>query len=92
MLQTRYYNVGGREQGKYLVQTRSQAKSRCIISPQVHGIDKGKDQYIRPEKQVIKLVETPETKSIIQYKPRIGQGRAGKNEKKHLISCILTAW
>ena len=26
MLQTRYYNIGERQQGKYLVQTRSQTK------------------------------------------------------------------
>ena len=31
VLHTRYYNVGEREPGKYLVQTRSQAKSKGII-------------------------------------------------------------
>ena len=40
MIHTRYYNIGEREQGKYLVQTRSQAKSSGIILPKVHGIDK----------------------------------------------------
>ena len=32
VLQTRYYNISEREQGKYLVQTRSQAKSSGISS------------------------------------------------------------
>ena len=31
MLQTRYYKIGKREQGNYLVQTRSQAKSSGIF-------------------------------------------------------------
>ena len=43
VLQTRYYNISEREQGKYLVQTRSQPKSRSITLPEVHGIDKGID-------------------------------------------------
>ena len=33
IIQTRYYNAGEREEGKYLVQTRSQAKSRDITLP-----------------------------------------------------------
>ena len=31
VLHTRYYGVNEREQGKYLVQTRSQAKTTCAI-------------------------------------------------------------
>ena len=77
VLQTRYYNIGEREQGKYIVQIRSQTKPSGIISPEVHGIDKGIDPNIRPEKQVIRLVATPEVKGISQVKPRSGQGRAG---------------
>ena len=38
------------KQGKYYVQTRSQAKSSGIILPDVHGIDKGIDPKIRPER------------------------------------------
>ena len=64
MLQTRYYNIGEREQGKHLVQARSQAKSSGIILPEVHGIDNGIDPNIRPEKQIIKLVVIPEAKGI----------------------------
>ena len=52
MLHTRYYNINEREQGKYLVQTRSQAKTTGIILPEVHGIDRGIDPNVRPEKQV----------------------------------------
>ena len=31
MLQTRYYNIGGKEEGEYLFQNRSQAKTSGII-------------------------------------------------------------
>ena len=50
VLKSRYYNISEKEQGKYLVQTRSQAKSSGIIFPEVHGIDKGTDPNVRPEK------------------------------------------
>ena len=52
VLQTGYYNISEREQGKYLVQTRSQAISRGITIPEVHGIDKGIDPNIRLEKKL----------------------------------------
>ena len=81
ILQTRYYNVGEREQGKYLVQTRSQARSSCITLPEEHGIDKGIDPNIRLEKQVMKPIITSEVKGISQVKPRLGQGRAGIKQK-----------
>ena len=38
--------IGERQQGNYLVQTRSQAKSSGIILPEIHGIDKGIDPNI----------------------------------------------
>ena len=82
VLQTRYYNIGEREQGKYLVQTRSQTKTSSIILQEVHGIDKGIDPNIRPEKQVIKPVISPEAKGISQVKLRLGQGRQVENEKQ----------
>ena len=56
ILQSRYYNIGEREEGKYLVQTRSQAKNSSITLPEVHSIGKGIDPNIRPEKQVIKPI------------------------------------
>ena len=64
ILQTMYYNIS--EQGKYLVQTRLQAKSSGITLPEVHGIDKGIDSNIRPEEQVIKSIITSETKGTSQ--------------------------
>ena len=77
ILQFSYYNISEREEGKYLVQTRSQAKSSGITSPEVHGIDKGIDPNIRLERQVIKPMIISEAKSISEIKPRLGQGRVG---------------
>ena len=45
VLHTRYYNINEKEQGKYFVQTSSQAKTSGTILPKVHGVDKG----IRPK-------------------------------------------
>ena len=72
VLWTRYYNIDEREQGKYLVQTRSQTKTSGIILPEVHGIDKGIDPNVRPEKQIIKPIISPEAKGISQDKLRLG--------------------
>ena len=58
MLHARYYNIN---EGKYLVQTRSQAKTSSIILPDVHSIDKGIDPNTRPEKQILKPVITAQT-------------------------------
>ena len=82
VLQTRYYNINEREQGKYLVQTRLQAKSSGITLLEVHVIDKGIDPNIRLEKQVIKPIITSEAMSISQVKPRSHQGRAGIKQNK----------
>ena len=43
ILQSKYYNIGKEEVGKYLVQTMSQATSSGISLLEVHGIDKGLD-------------------------------------------------
>ena len=81
VLQTRYYNIGEREQGIYLVHTISQTKTSGIILPEVHAIDKGIDLNTRLEKKVIKPGISPEAKCISQVKPRLGQGRAGIKRK-----------
>ena len=81
ILHSRYYNIGERKEGKYLVQTRSQAKSSGITLPAVHGIDKGVDPKVQPEKQVIKPIIASEAKGVTQNKPRLGQGRAGIKRK-----------
>ena len=51
ILQSRYYNLGIGKVGKYFVQMRSQAKCSSIKQPEVHGIEKGLDPNILPEKQ-----------------------------------------
>ena len=50
MLRILHYNIGEGKVGKYLVQTRSQAKSSGIDLQKVHGIDEGLDPNILPEK------------------------------------------
>ena len=62
-----YYNLGilnEREEGKYLVQTRLQAKSSGIILPGVHGVDKGIDPNILPKKQFIKPILMSKAKGV----------------------------
>ena len=77
ILQSRHCNTGEGKEEKYLVQTRLQAKSSGITLPAVHGVDKGIDPNIRPEKQVIKPIISSEVKSVSETKPRLCQGRAG---------------
>ena len=40
---------------------RSQAMSSGTILPNVHGVDKGVGPNIRPEKQIIKPSDTPQS-------------------------------
>ena len=80
----KYYNISEIEEGKYSVQTRSQAKSSGTTWPEVHSTDKGKDQNIRLQKQVRKPIVTSEVKGISQIKPRVGQVWAGTKQKKIL--------
>ena len=42
----------------------------------MHGVDKGIDPNIQPEKQIIKLIISSEVKGVTQNKPRLGRGRA----------------
>ena len=77
ILKSKYNSIGKETIGKYLVQTRSQAKSHGISLPEVHGIGKGLDQNILPERQVNKPLITSEVKGISQIKQRIDQGGAG---------------
>ena len=86
ILQSRYYNIGEGREGKYLVQTRLQAKSSGISLPEVHGVGKGLDLSILSEKQVIKPIITSEVKEVTQMIPTLGQGRASIKQKiKHLV-------
>ena len=86
ILQSKYYNLGENKVGKYLLQTRSQAKSRGIKMPEEHGIGKGIDLNILQEKQVIQPIAVMKMK----IKPRLGQGRAGLRRKiRALISTLI---
>ena len=68
-----------------MVQAQSQAKSSGIKLPDIHGISKGLDLKIQPEKQVIKPMIS-KGKEIPQIKPRFRQGRAGLRCKKPQIT------
>ena len=87
--------IGETETNKYLIQTRSQTKSSCIKVPEIHGINKGQNPHVKPERQ--RLLPSLPTHSTLPTnlaqpvdkglptqhipKPRIGQGRAGLRRK-----------
>ena len=52
-------------------------KSSGIKLPEVHGMGKGLDLNIQPEKQVMKPIAVIKAKEVSQIKPWLGQGRAG---------------
>ena len=80
---------------KYLVQTRSQVRSSGIRLPEIHGVNKGINPHLKPERQ--RPLPTLPTQSIPPThttqpvdkgppthpipKPRICQGRAGLRRK-----------
>ena len=71
---------------KYLVQTRSQAKSSGIKILEIHGANKGLDPHVQPGKQrplpslpIQSIDKGLPTHPIL--KPRIGQGRARLRRK-----------
>ena len=83
------------ETTKYLIQTRSQAKSSGIKLPEIHGTNKGLNPHITPGRQrplsTLPMHSIPPT-SLVQPvdkgqpthpipKPRIGQGRARLRRK-----------
>ena len=74
VLHDRYYNIRGmRMEDKYLVQTRSQAKSSGTKLPEVDRVDKGIIPHVRPEKQTLKLILLPpEARTRTWKKPRLG--------------------
>ena len=77
------------------MQTMSQAKSSGIKVPEIHGINKGLNPHVKPERQrllpSLPTCSTPPTnlaqpvnKRLPTHpipKPRIGQGRAGLRRK-----------
>ena len=63
-----------------MIQASSQAKINVIKLPEVHGVDKGVDPSVKPEKQILKppkLAMEPNPQS----KPRLRQGRVGLRRK-----------
>ena len=71
ILNDNYYNIE-----KYLIKTRSQAKSSGIKLPEVHGMGKNLDPNIKPEKQ------HANSKQGSVERLHTGQGRAGLRRKK----------
>ena len=61
---------------KYLIQTRSQAKSSGIKLPEVHGVGKNLDPNLKPEKQHT----TPKQGS--KERLHVGQKRAGSRRRR----------
>ena len=87
--------IGETETNKYLTQTRSQVKSSGIKVPEIHGINKGLNPHLKPERQRPLLsLPTHSTPPIYLTQPidkgpsthpipkaRIGQGRAEMRRK-----------
>ena len=83
------------ETNKYLIQTRSQAKSSGIKVPEIHGANKGINPHVKPGRQrplpTLPMHSIPPTNLAQPVdkgppthpipKPRIGQGRAGLKRK-----------
>ena len=66
VLQDKYYNVNENE-GKYMVQTRSQTKASGVQLPEVHGTRKKLDPHKIPEKHLQPIVGLD-----VDRKPKIG--------------------
>ena len=67
ILNEKYYKT--EEEGKYLVQTRSQAQERGIKVPEVHGTKKGLDPNLRPEWLVRKSQKPAENSRTKKKEP-----------------------
>ena len=82
ILRDMYYNIGQEKESTYLKQTWSQFKTSGIKLLAVHGVDKGVDPSVKPEKQILKPIKLAMEPNIqVQSKPRLGQGRAGLRRK-----------
>ena len=60
-----------KNEGKFLIQTHSQAKTSSTKLPEVHGIRKELNPNLRPE------IQHTMPKKGMTIRPCIGQGRAG---------------
>ena len=82
ILRDRYYNVGQEKESRYLIQTQSHSKTSGIKLPEVHGVDKGIDPSVKPEKQILKPIKLAmKPNPQVQSKARSGQGRTGPRRK-----------
>ena len=90
-----FYQINSRtnqpQTDKYLVQTRSQAKSSDIKIPEIHGINKGLDPHVKPGKQrPLPLLPIHSVDKRLHTnpipKPRIGQGRARLRKRSKQVS------
>ena len=68
-------NFPCKNEKKFLIQTRSQAKTSSTKLPEVQGVKKELNPNLRPEKQHAM------PKKGMTEKPHIGQGRAGLRRK-----------
>ena len=73
--ENRDIDICKKNEGKFLIQTHSQAKMSSTKLPEVHGVRKELDPNLRPEKQHA-MPQKGMTK-----KQHIGQGRAGLRRK-----------
>ena len=55
-LKYRYYNIGN--DSKYPIQMSSQVKASGVKLPEVHGVDKGVDPNVKPEREILKSTNT----------------------------------
>ena len=53
--------------------------------PEVHGVDKGVDPHMTPERQTVKPTVTQTEVRSPTYKPRVGQGRVGLRRKVKMV-------
>ena len=79
--ESRNLSMCERNEGKFLIQTHSQAKMSDTTLPEVHGVRKKLNPNGRPEKQHAL------PKKEVTERPRIGQGRAGLRKKSE-ADCI----
>ena len=82
MEENRDIDICKKNEGQFLIQTHSQAKTSGTKPPEVQGIRKELDPNLRPEKQHAM------PKKGITEKPHIGQERAGLRRKPE-PDCII---
>ena len=81
VLQERYYNLGDTtEEVRYLVQTRSQARSNGVKVPEVHGIVKSLISHVKPER--LKSIKLPTDKDCLSLNLELDKVEPELGEKQ----------